>query len=54
MTGVNIDIKIEMSVTSIDRIPTSLVTQNFMYFPGYFQVNAMKSQVNLALNQRLC
>ncbi len=36
------------------RVPTSLVTQNSMYFPGYFQVNAMKSQVNLSLNQCLC
>ncbi len=26
----------------------------FNYFPGYFQVNDMKSQVNLALNQCLC
>ncbi len=34
---------------SYDSVPTSLVT-NLMYFPGYFQVKAMKSQVNVALN----
>ncbi len=32
------------------RVPTSLVTSNFMYFPGYFHVKTMKSLVNLALN----
>ncbi len=36
------------------RVPTSLVTQHSMYFPGYFQVKAMKSKVNLASNQCLC
>ncbi len=34
-------------------VPTSLVTQNSMYFPGYFQVKAMKFKVNLASNQCL-
>ncbi len=37
-----------------ERVPTSLVTQNSMYFPGYFQIKAMKSKVNLASNQCLC
>ncbi len=32
---------------TINRVPTSLVIQNSMYVPGYFQVKAMKSQVNL-------
>ncbi len=36
------------------RVPTSLVTQNSMYFPGYFHVKAMKSKVNLVLNQSVC
>ncbi len=45
-------IKISKCVKT-DRVLTSLVTQNAMYFPGYFQVNAMKSQVNLALKQCL-
>ncbi len=31
-------------------VPTSLVTQNSMYFLCYFQVKEMKSQVNLTLN----
>ncbi len=35
----------------IYMVPTSMVTRNSIYFPGYFQVKAMKSQVNLALNQ---
>ncbi len=39
-----------MSSGYISRISTSLVTQNSMYFPGYFQVKAIKSLVNLALN----
>ncbi len=29
------------------RVPTSLVTQNSIYFPGYFQIKVMKSKVNL-------
>ncbi len=37
-------------MTDTYRAPPSLVTQNSMYFPGYFQVKAIKSQVNLALN----
>ncbi len=35
------------------RVTTSLVMQNSMYFPGYFQIKAMKFQVNLAFNQCL-
>ncbi len=38
----------------ITRVPTSLVTQNSMYFPGYLQVKAMKSKVNLSLNHSVC
>ncbi len=37
-----------------NRVPTSLVTQNSMYFPGYFQAKAMKSMFNLALNHNVC
>ncbi len=43
-----------LSNRSDNRVPTSLVTQNSMYFPGYFQVKAMKSKVNITLNQCLC
>ncbi len=32
-------------------VPTSLMTQNSMYFPGYFQLKARKYHVNLASNQ---
>ncbi len=34
-------------------VPTSLVTQNSMYFPGYFQVKAMKFHINLTLNHNI-
>ncbi len=37
-----------------NRVPTSLVTQNSMYFPGYLQVKAMKFPVNLAQNHNVC
>ncbi len=37
-----------------NRVHTSLVTQNSMYFPGYLQVKTMKSKVNLALNHNVC
>ncbi len=38
----------------IHRVHTSLVIWNSMYFPGYFQVKAMKSQIHLNLNPRFC
>ncbi len=41
---------IDMYIGCLTRIPTSLVTQHYMYFLGYFQVKAMKFQVNLAVN----
>ncbi len=43
-----------LSPRDCTRVPTSLATQNSKYFPGYFQVNAMKSEVNLPSNQFLC
>ncbi len=39
---------------SESRVLTSLVTQNSMYFPGYFLVKAMKLQANMALNNSVC
>ncbi len=39
---------------NIYSVPTSLVKQTSMYFPGCFEVKAMKSTVNLASNQCLC
>ncbi len=39
-----------MNKATKNRVPTSLVTYNVKYFLGYFQVKAMKSQVNLASN----
>ncbi len=35
-------------------LETYLLIRVPMYFPGYFQVKAMKSKVNLASNQSLC
>ncbi len=37
--------------STLIRVPTPLVTQNSMYFPGYFQVKVIKSQFNLAPNR---
>ncbi len=51
----NFNIKISNCIKTDARFfLTSLVTQNSMYFPGYFQIKAMKSMVNLASNQCLC
>ncbi len=40
--------------SNCNRVPSSLVIKNAMYFPGYFQVKAMKFQVNLTLKECLC
>ncbi len=44
-----------LRIPSVIRIPTSLVTWYSMYFLGYFQVKAVKFQVNLTLkSQCIC
>ncbi len=45
------EIAIQYFKSRISRVPTFLVKQNCMNFPGNFQLKAMKSQINLALNQ---